>query len=110
MSDEAIDRELDDMTGDPALTTSIKDSLTRLRDGAAGPDLAEMARDLLDGKISLRQVIRSGVYTEALLNQSAEVVRALDDLSPEELSQLADDTLTQLHEREPKEQRREAGH
>jgi hypothetical protein len=107
--DEAIDRELDGMTGDPALTTSIRDSLTRLRDGAAGPDLAEMARDLLDGKISLRQVTRSGLYTEALLSQSAEAVRALNDLSPEELDQLADDTLTQLHEREQKEQRPDPG-
>jgi len=108
MSDEAIDRELDDMTGDPALTTSIKDSLTRLRDGAAGPELAEMARDLLDGRISLRQVTRSGLYTEALLRQSAEAVRALDELSPEELSQLADDTLTQLHERAQNEQGHDA--
>ena len=100
MSDDQIGQELSQMTGDPALTRALKNSLTRLRDGAGGPELAEMARDLLDGRTTLRQVTRSGVYTQALLNASAEARQELDELSPEEIQQLADDARAQLREQE----------
>jgi hypothetical protein len=100
MSDDPIGQELAQMTGDPALTRALKNSLTRLRDGAGGPDLAEMARDLLDGRTSLREVTRSGVYTQALLNASAGARQELDKLSPEEIQQLADQTRSQLQEQD----------
>jgi hypothetical protein len=57
-----------------------------------------MARDLLDGRISIRQVTRSGVYTQSLLTASAGAVEWLHTLSPEELQRVADDALAQVHE------------
>lgn len=99
--DEAIEHELTDVLGDPSLVRATKSSLARLRDGVAGDDLAEMARDLLDGRISLRSVVRSGVYTESLLRASAGAAEWLDSMSPEEIERVADEarqTLALEHE------------
>src|SRR5439155_10802627 len=65
MADEALDRDLDQMTGSPALVKQIKQikqSLHRLADGAGGPRLAEVARDVLDGRMALRDLGKSAAY------------------------------------------------
>jgi hypothetical protein len=62
MTDSPLDRDLAEMAGTPQLARVVRRSLERLRDGAAGPDLAEMARELLDGRTDLRSVARSTAY------------------------------------------------
>ncbi len=89
MTQDAIDGELTAMLGNPAMVRAVKGNLARLRDGVAGDELAEMARDLLDGRISLRQVTRTGVYTEALLTASAPAAEWVDSMTPEELERVA---------------------
>jgi hypothetical protein len=100
VSEDPIGQELTQMTGDPAVARAIKNSLTRLRDGASTPELAEMARDLLDGRTTLREVTRSGVYTRTLLDASTEARHEIDRLSPEEIQQLADESRSQLQQQQ----------
>ncbi|TWG23600.1 hypothetical protein FHX34_102149 [Actinoplanes teichomyceticus] len=54
------------MTGDPRVSRVVKESLDRLRSGLAGPEIAEMARDLLAGRIELRGLADSPIYGDAL--------------------------------------------
>jgi len=67
-ADDQVDRDLDDVTGNPAVTRHLKAKLQRLRGGAAGPELAEMARDVLAGKLRLRDVTRSSAFAGVMTN------------------------------------------
>jgi hypothetical protein len=51
--------------GDPALAKVVYDNLRRLEEGAGGPAMQELARDVLAGKIGLREAANSGAYAEA---------------------------------------------
>jgi cytochrome c-type biogenesis protein CcmH/NrfG len=99
MPQDPVDRDLDEMTQDPALTTELKASLRRLSDGAAGPMLAEMARDVLEGRTTLRDVARSSAYATAM----TDVVGRLQDwnanLSDREREELATEARTDLRKR-----------
>ena len=86
-----MNRDLDEMTGDPAVTKHLKASLQRLRDGAAGPVLAEMATDVLEGRTTLRDVARSSAYASEMGNVMAGFQRWNAGLSDEERNQLAAD-------------------
>nr|WP_221375821.1 hypothetical protein [Actinoplanes polyasparticus] len=66
MTDDNLNRDLEQMAGNPATARAIKSALDRLKNGAAGSDLAEMARDLLDGRIQLRDLGKSSAYAEPL--------------------------------------------
>lgn len=68
----------------------MRESLERLRAGHAGPVMAEMARDLIDGRISLRDVSRTSVYSEGLI----EGVQAYKQWE----ARLDDDDRQQLHD------------
>jgi hypothetical protein len=81
---EALDRDLEQMSGSPALAKQVKESLRRLADGAAGPKLAEMARDVLDGRTDLRTVARSSVYADNLTEAIGQFQRWQAQLTPEE--------------------------
>ena len=72
MNDEnRLDQELDRMAGSPALAKVVKKQILALRDGVAGPQLAEMARDLLDGRIGLRTIASSDAYAQPLTEATA---------------------------------------
>ena len=66
MSDEHLDRQLAEMTGNPQLARAIKNSLRKLQDGAAGPELAEMAGEILNGRSDLRGLATTSAYAGAL--------------------------------------------
>lgn len=51
--------------GDPALAKVVYDNLRRLEEGAGGPAMQELARDVLAGRVSLREAANSGAYAEA---------------------------------------------
>ena len=63
MSDDRLNQELEQMAGSPTVARAVKDALRRLSNGAAGPDLAEMARDVLEGRADLRTVGQSSAYS-----------------------------------------------
>jgi len=91
VSEDQVSHDLDQMTGDPALTEQLKASLERLRDGAAGPVLAEMAAEILDGRTTLREVARSSAYETEMTNVMAGFQQWNASLSNEEREQLAAD-------------------
>lgn len=88
-SDGALDDEFARMAGGRKLGQELRRNLERLRGGAAGPDLAEMARDILDGRITVREVARSNAYAVPLGEAMDRYRDALDKLSDEERQQQA---------------------
>ena len=91
MGDEQVDRNLDAMTGDPALTRQLKASLQKLRDGVGGPALAEMAREVLEGRTTLRDVARSSAYAAEMSTVMAGLQQWNADLTDEQREQLIAD-------------------
>jgi hypothetical protein len=86
--DDALDEELERVTGNRKMAEELKRNLTRLRDGVGGPALAEMARDLLDGRITFRDVTRSSAYADPLTNAMNTFREQHDQLSEDERAQL----------------------
>lgn len=79
-----IDDELLRMSGNPKVAEAIGRGLHQLSKGGAGPELAEMARDLLAGRISLRDVGQSSAYGPQLTEAFGKFQRWQSELSPEE--------------------------
>ena len=90
--DQPIDRDLEQMAGDPRVARAIKADLIRLSNGAAGAEMAEMARDLLAGRIDLRTVAQSSAYSEQLTEAATTYDRWRSELTPERREELASDT------------------
>jgi hypothetical protein len=84
VTDDPVERDLEDMAGDPKLAKSIRRSLEQLRNGSAGPDLAEMAKDVLDGRTDLRMVARSAAYANDITAGIGRYKSWEAQLSPEE--------------------------
>lgn len=62
-----LDAELFDLAGrDPQRAELLRRSLQRLQEGAGGPELQEMARDVLAGRIGLRVAAAYDCYQPAL--------------------------------------------
>jgi hypothetical protein len=94
MQDEQVDRDLDAMTGDPVLTRQLKASLQKLRDGVGGPALAEIAREVLEGRTTLRDVARSSAYANEMSAVMARLQQWNADLTDEQREQLVADART----------------
>ncbi|MFM9372090.1 hypothetical protein [Streptomyces sp. Da 82-17] len=91
MTDEHRDRQIGDadlttMTGgDEARARALRKTLQRLADSdKAGPALQEMAREVLSGRIGLREAMRVGAYADALGEKLAEGRRAYEAIPCEE--------------------------
>lgn len=52
--------------GNPEREERLRTALTRLAAGTGGPDLQEMAAEVLRGRVTLRHAVLSGAYSEAL--------------------------------------------
>jgi hypothetical protein len=89
VTDDPIDRDLDEMAGNPRIAAAIKAHLQRLSRGAGGPQLAEMARDLLDGRTSLREVGRSQVYADQFAAATGRFLNWYTKLTPQEREELS---------------------
>jgi hypothetical protein len=87
MTDDNLNRELERMAGNPATARAIKSALDRLKNGTAGSDLAEMARDILDGRIQLRDVGQSSAYANPLTEAVGRFQQWQADLTDEERQQ-----------------------
>lgn len=84
MSDERLDSELERMAGNPKLARAIKDALNKLSKGAGGADLAEMARDVLDGRTDLRTVGQSSAYSHQMTEAIGQFQQWQAELTLEE--------------------------
>ncbi|MCM2579847.1 hypothetical protein [Streptomyces meridianus] len=84
---EIGDADLTDITGgDEARARALRKTLQKLaRSSEAGAPLQEMAREVLSGRIGLREAMRINAYAEALGERVAEGRRAYEALPPEEL-------------------------
>ena len=58
-SDDDLTRDLQRTLGTKELADRVRQSIVRLRDGAGGEQLAEMACDLLAGRTDLRTISRT---------------------------------------------------
>ncbi|GAA4602390.1 hypothetical protein BJY16_004232 [Actinoplanes octamycinicus] len=82
--EDPIDRELEAMAGSAALAREVKDALGRMRGGAAGPELAEMAEDLLAGRVRLRDLATTSVYAGPLMTGVERYRQWEAELTPEQ--------------------------
>jgi len=98
MADEALDRDLDQMTGSPALAKQIKQSLHRLADGAGGPRLAEVTRDVLDGRMAPRDLGKSAAYGDYFTDAIAGFQRWQAGLTPEQREQYLNEARSHLND------------
>jgi hypothetical protein len=97
LSDDPVDQELERMAGNRQAAAEVKRNLIALRDGAAGPELAEMARDVLDGRISFRDVARSSAYAEPLMNAQEAFMRWQSQVEDEERARLVTEAQKRLY-------------
>jgi hypothetical protein len=95
---EPINDELLRMTGDPKVAEGLKEGLRRLRDSAGGSVFAEMAKDLLEGRTSLRQVGSSSSYGQQLSEAFSKFQQWQSELSAEEREALERKAGEQLSE------------
>ncbi|GGL18927.1 hypothetical protein [Mangrovihabitans endophyticus] len=91
MSNDPLDAELEEMTGSRPLTDALRRSLERLKNGVAGPDLAEMANDVLEGRTTLRAVARSSAYSDPITGGIHSFQRWQAGLTPQQRRQFETD-------------------
>ena len=77
--------------GNAGLAKLLQAGLERLRDGAAGTDLQEMARDVLAGHSDLRQIAATDAYGPMLLDSFQRFKEWEENLDPDERQRLADE-------------------
>jgi hypothetical protein len=88
LADDPVDYELQQMAGSRKLAEELKKNLETLRDQGGNSPLAEMARDVLEGRMSLREVTRSSVFAVPLL-EAMDRFQAYDEqLTDEERAKL----------------------
>jgi hypothetical protein len=95
--DDALTRDLEQKLGSKDLARRVRESVLRLRDGAGGEQLAEMARDLLDGRIDLRTIGRSSAYAGPLTAAARRYQDWFSNLSPEEQESVMTDAREELN-------------
>lgn len=77
---ERADGELRDIArGNVERYQLLRESLRRLAAGAGGPDLAEMAREVLSGRATLRHAMMSRAYAEAWAPHIQRLIAAVDE-------------------------------
>jgi hypothetical protein len=103
---DPLDRDLERMAGSPELAKTVRANLVRLSKGAGGPDLAEMARDLLDGRTELSTIARSSAYADQISAATVQFQTWYAELTEEEREKLIADTEAHVADVEDDAQRR----
>jgi hypothetical protein len=85
-----IDAFMEIAGGDRGLAKLLLESLKKLEDGAGGPVMQEMARDVLAGRIGLREAANSSAYADAFQESMRAFQRWADEVGPEELQRAAE--------------------
>lgn len=94
---EVGDEEFLDIARDPARARALRKSLQRLAD-SKDETLREMAREVLAGRVGLRQAMRTAAYREALHENAQLGMRAYERMSAEERSATEAEGQRQLDE------------
>ncbi|WP_051732305.1 hypothetical protein [Kitasatospora phosalacinea] len=82
---EITDDELLDVADNPAQAAELHRALRTLaKNDKVGPELQQMAREVLSGRIGMRDVIESDRYLSAIGARLGEMRTAAENLSPEE--------------------------
>ncbi|MEV4754470.1 hypothetical protein AB0J86_05025 [Micromonospora sp. NPDC049559] len=101
-SPDDAERQILDLTdGDAGLARLLHASLRRLHEGAAGDDLQEMAREVLAGRSSLREIAATDAYGSMFVDhfrQFSEWQRTLDPQERERLAAEAAEAATSLNQ------------
>lgn len=80
-----------DLSGIPqnsAEAKVLKEILERLEEGVAGPLLQEMSREVLSGRISLREAVLGGGYSDVFEAGMKKFFCWFDQLTPDQIEQL----------------------
>ncbi|MFF9477263.1 hypothetical protein [Streptomyces sp. NPDC014733] len=78
------DEEFLPITRDPAMARLLRKQLEVLADGKAGEVMQEMAREVLSGRIGLREAVRVGAYEEELVKHVDTFRGKWDEMSEAE--------------------------
>ncbi|QKW23596.1 hypothetical protein HUT16_34905 [Kitasatospora sp. NA04385] len=82
---EITDDELLDVADNPAQAAELHRALRTLaKNDKVGPELQQMAREVLSGRIGMKDVIESDRYLSAIGARLGEMRTAAENLSPEE--------------------------
>ncbi|MEU4096079.1 hypothetical protein [Streptomyces sp. NPDC026673] len=85
MGKEISDADLMDVADDPAQARRLHKALRTLADNPdADRTLKEMAREVLSGRLGMREALGSSAYLGAIGDRMAELKRADERLTPEE--------------------------
>jgi hypothetical protein len=96
LTDDPVEAELREFAGDRTLADDLKRNLEKLRDHGGDSPLAEMARDILDGRMTLREVTRSTAFA-APLSEAMDRFREYDaQLSEQERARLLNEAEERL--------------
>jgi hypothetical protein len=87
---------LERMSGSAAIAKAVQQSLRRLADGAAGTELAELAHDILAGRVDPQRLTTSEVYAEPLRHALAGFRDWYAALEPAERERMIAEARTQL--------------
>ncbi|MFJ1796867.1 hypothetical protein [Kitasatospora griseola] len=82
---EISDEELLDVADNPAQAAELHRALrTIAKTDGVGPELQQMAREVLSGRIGMRDVVESDRYLSAIGARLGEMRTAAENMSPEE--------------------------
>ena len=107
----AAERGFLEMTGDPARARRLRRSLETLADRGGDPAMREMAREVLAGRLSLRDAANIPAYGEAMRQGVQDGLRAYAAMSESERREAEEEGRRQLDadQREVDEETRERG-
>lgn len=82
---EISDNDLLDDARDPEQAARLHKALRTMRDTpSVPPQLQQMAREVLTGRLSMQDIVKSGNYLDALGDRLSEIRRAAENMTPEE--------------------------
>ncbi|MFJ8042819.1 hypothetical protein ACIRBX_20235 [Kitasatospora sp. NPDC096147] len=82
---EITDDELLDVADNPAQARELHRALRTLAGSdSVGPELQQMARDVLTGRVGMREVVESDRYLGAIGDRLGQMRTAAENLSPEQ--------------------------
>ncbi len=91
--------------GDPAIARLLHMQLTELAQGKGGNILAEMAQEILTGRVDLREAIRTRGYEEEVVSGIEKFRNYWDSMSSEEkqaAERAGNELLSELRSKEDK--------
>jgi hypothetical protein len=96
VDDDQVERELREVAGSRGLAGELRRNLEKLRDHGGDSPLAGMAREILEGRMTLREVTRSTAFAIPL-SEAMDRFREYDArLTEEERAELVKDAEERL--------------